>query len=84
MRAVQPSLQLMVVEKSADGFRVSLNPQVTFVGSSGSNLPAWVMNAVIRSPVSASTTLPKTSIDSDSAGGPSFFVTADGLGSSLC
>src|SRR5436305_459345 len=60
MRAVQPSFHLIVALKPPDVLRVSLNPHVTFFGSLGSNLPAWVMNASTALPVSASTTLPKT------------------------
>src|SRR5262249_47781002 len=61
MRAVQPSPHRIVALKPPEVLRVSLNPQVTFFGSLGSNLPAWVTNASTDLPVSASTTLPKTS-----------------------
>ena len=78
MRAVQPSFHLIVALKPPDVLRVSLNPQVTFFGSLGSNLPAWVMNASTGLPVSASTTLPNTSTDCGSAAGRSFFVPTGG------
>ena len=48
MRAVQPSFHLTVARKLSDELRDSLNPQVTFLGSLGSNLPAWVMNPSIN------------------------------------
>src|SRR5436305_497936 len=52
----------------------TLYPQVTFFGSPGSNLPAWVMNASTGLPVSASTTLPKTSTACGTTAGRSFFA----------